>query len=142
MNKVTRTEQIKNEALRVCSVEDAKIFQKGAKWADKNPNWIEDSIPQPELDKETGFPRLYLCKCLSLDMTFGFRYTYRIGFVTSDRQWNIDKAGGMLRVCAYMNIHADESEEAMTKDIKKHEDKFVNSTLNTFKNDLKETVKK
>lgn len=142
MNKTTRTEQIKNEALRVCDIDNVKTFEKGAKWADKNPYWIEDSIPQPELNKVTGLPRLYLCKCLSLNMEFGWSYTYRIGFVTSDRKWNIDKAGGMLKVIAYMNIKADESQESLFNDIKKYEDIFVNSTINSFKKDLKEVKEK
>ena len=75
-------------------------------------------------------------------MEFGWSYTYRIGFVTSDRKWNIDKAGGMLKVIAYMNIKADESQESLFNDIKKYEDIFVNSTINSFKKDLKEAKEK
>lgn len=134
MNKENRTDRIKREASNVCNNDVSKYFEKGAKWADKNPYWILDSIPLPELNKETGLPRLYLCKCLQLRMEFGWSYTYRIGFVTSDRQWNIDKAGGMLKVVAYMNIRSNESQDVLLKDIKKYEDLFVNNTAKALVN--------
>ena len=45
-------------------------------------------------------------------------------------------------VIAYMNIKADESQESLFNDIKKYEDIFVNSTINSFKKDLKEAKEK
>lgn len=137
MNKENRADKIKKEALRVCSNDVSKYFEKGAKWADKNPYWIISSVPQPELDKETGLPKLYLCKCLSLNMNYGWSYTYRIGFVTSDRQWNIDKAGGMLKVVAYMNIKSNESQDVLLKDIKQYEDWFANNAAKSITNNTK-----
>ena len=133
MNKQSRSEIIKTAALQLCGAADTKTFIKGAKWADKNPAWIENSIPQPQLNPKNGLPKLYLCKILSLSMDYGYSYTYRIGFVTADNRWNIEKASNMMKVLAYMDICSNDTDEDLMKDIKANEDYFVSSTIESLK---------
>ena len=95
----------------------------------------------PSNDDTVKLPRLFLCKCLTLDSVFGYKYTYRIGFVTKDKQWNIDKMDGLIKVVAYQFIEADESDEQLMKDIKKYEHLFVDKVVDSLENLEKEKRK-
>lgn len=87
---------------------------------------------KPSNDDTVTLPRLFLCKCLTLDSVFGYKYTYRIGFVTKDNEWNIDKMNGLIKVVAYQFIEADESDEQLEKDIKKYENLFVDKVVDNL----------
>ena len=93
-------------------------FAMGVKWADYHPNWKEDMPKQSTY--ENGLPKLYLCQILTLDMTFGFRYSYRIGFINDKGQWNIDR-DTFIKVVRYMDIFNDND---IYKDIEKYKDFF------------------
>ena len=101
-------------------------------------NWLtgipEDPSVRPQyVNDSITLPKLFLCKCLTMDATFGYRYTYRIGFVTAEGKWNIDNMGGLIKVVAYQYIEADESEEQLLKDIADVEDYFVDKVTNELK---------
>ena len=115
MNKrKNRQEQIR-AAAKYTEAKDTTSFEGGAKWADYNPNW-QEGYPQREENKY-GLPRLYLCQILTLDMTFGYRYSYRVGFINEEGKWNIEREG-FIKVVRYMNIYADESDsQLIQKDI-------------------------
>jgi hypothetical protein len=115
MNKrKNRQEQIR-AAAKYTSAKNVESFEGGAKWADYNPNW-QEGYPQKEENKY-GLPKLYLCQILILDMTFGYRYSYRVGFINEEGKWNIEREG-FIKVVRYMNIYADESDsQLIQKDI-------------------------
>lgn len=120
MNKrKQRQEQIRNVAKELGK--DIESFESGAKWADYHPNWKE-GIPKPEMN-QYGLPKLYLCQILTLDMTFGYRYSYRIGFVSHNNVWNIENKL-LTHVTRYMEIFCDESDsQLLQKDIPTFEEK-------------------
>lgn len=110
-----RQEQIRAAAKYNAACKDSVSFEAGVKWADYNPDWKE-GYPQVEENKY-GLPKLYLCQILILDMTFGYRYSYRVGFINEEGKWNIEKEG-FIKVVRYMNIYADESDsQLIQKDI-------------------------
>jgi hypothetical protein len=120
MNKrKNRQEQIRNAA-EYTSAKNKESFEAGAKWADYHPNWKE-GIPKPSMN-QYGLPKLYLCQILTLDMTFGYRYSYRIGFVSHNNVWNIENT--LTHVTRYMEIFCDESDsQLIQKDIPMFEEK-------------------
>jgi len=110
-----RQEQIRAAAKYNAACKDPVSFEAGAKWADFNPNWKE-GYPQIEENKY-GLPKLYLCQILILDMTFGYRYSYRVGFINEFGKWNIEREG-FIKVVRYMDIYCDESDsQLIQKDI-------------------------
>lgn len=115
MNKrKQRQEDIRNTA-KYCKDDNVTSFESGAKWADYHPYWKE-GYPKIEENKY-GLPRLYLCQILTLDMTFGYRYSYRVGFITEEGKWNLEQYHN-VKVTRYMDIYCDESEsQLIQKDI-------------------------
>ena len=110
-----RQEQIRAAAKYNTACKDPVSFEAGAKWADYNPDWKE-GYPQIEENKY-GLPKLYLCQILILDMTFGYRYSYRVGFINEEGKWNIEREG-FIKVVRYMDIYCDESDsQLIQKDI-------------------------
>lgn len=95
-------------------------FAMGVKWADYHPNWKE-GIPQKS-ELENGLPTLYLCQILTLDMTFGYRYSYRVGFINKEGKWNVENT--LTKVTRYMDIHCNETDTQKINDIKKYEEYF------------------
>lgn len=91
-------------------------FAMGVKWADYHPNWKEDKPKYEELDN--GLPKLYFCQILTLDMTFGYRYSYRVGFINKEGDWNIERKGS-TKVIRYLEIYGPESKTNLLKDIEK-----------------------
>lgn len=77
--------------------------------------WLTEK-PKKKKNKY-GLPVLYLCQILTLDATFGYRYSYRVGFITSSNKWNLEESHG-LNVVRYRDIDCDESEEQLLQDIK------------------------
>ena len=128
MNKrKQRQEQIRNAA-EYTSAKNVESFEAGAKWADFNPYWKED-IPKKEKN-QYGLPKLYLCQILTLDMTFGYRYSYRVGFINSEGKWNIENT--LTHVTRYMEIFCDESDsQLIQKDIPMFEEKEKESEEET-----------
>ena len=54
-------------------------------------------------------------------MTFGYRYSYRVGFITEQGKWNLEQYQN-VKVTRYMNIYCDESEsQLIQKDIPNYE---------------------
>lgn len=99
-------------------VKDIQSFESGVKWADFNPNWLE-GIPKKE-ENQYGLPKLYLCQILTLDMTFGYRYSYRVGFITKDHKWNIENYN--TKVTRYLEIFCNETmDQLIQKDIPEFE---------------------
>lgn len=123
MNKrKNRQEQIR-AAAKYTSAKNVESFESGAKWADYNPNW-QEGYPQREENKY-GLPRLYLCQILILDMTFGYRYSYRVGFINENGKWNIERKN-FIKVVRYMEIYCDESDsQLIQKDIPNFELKDI-----------------
>lgn len=119
MNKrKQRQEDIRNAA-KYCKDDNVTSFESGAKWADYHPYWKE-GYPKIEENKY-GLPRLYLCQILTLDMTFGYRYSYRVGFITEEGKWNLEQYHN-VKVTRYMDIYCDESEsQLIQKDIPNYE---------------------
>ena len=116
MNKRKERQQQIRDAAKYKQVKDITSFETGAKWADYHPYW-QEGIPKPELN-QYGLPKLYLCQILTLDMTFGYRYSYRIGFVTLEGKprWNCENSN--TKVMRYMDIYCDESNsQLIQKDI-------------------------
>ena len=115
MNKrKNRQEQIR-AAAKYCKAENIQSFESGAKWADYHPDWKE-GIPVKK-ENEYGLPMLYLCQILILDMTFGYRYSYRVGFITEDNKWNLEQYHN-VKVTRYLEIYANETyEQLIQKDI-------------------------
>ena len=105
-----RQEQIRTAVKYIAACKDPVSFEAGAKWADFNPNWKE-GYPQVEENKY-GLPKLYLCQILILDMSFGYRYSYRVGFITEEGKWNIEREG-FIKVVRYMDIYCDESDSQL-----------------------------
>ena len=89
-------------------------FAMGVKWADYHPNWKKDKPKRSENDN--GLPKLYLCQIITLDMTFGWRYSYRIGFINDEGNWNINNSN--TKVVRYMDINCNETFEQLIEDIK------------------------
>lgn len=126
-----RQDQIREAAKYTKSCTNVPSFEAGAKWADYHPYWHED-MPKPSTNDKDGLPKLYLCQILTVYMTFGYRYSYRIGFVTPERKWNIEQYGKMTKVVRWMDIYGKESEQDLLQDIKKYEDEFVNEAASTI----------
>jgi hypothetical protein len=122
MNKrKNRQEQIR-DAAKYTSAKNIESFEGGAKWADYHPYW-QEGIPKPELN-QYGLPKLYLCQILTLDMTFGYRYSYRVGFVTLEDKprWNCENSN--TKVMRYLDIYCNESDsQLIQKDIPTFEGK-------------------
>ena len=119
MNKRKQRQECIRDAAKYCKADNVTSFESGAKWADYHPNWKE-GYPQIEKNKY-GLPRLYLCQILTLDMAFGYRYSYRVGFITENGQWNLEQYKN-VKVTRYMNIYCDESEsQLIQKDIPNYE---------------------
>ena len=114
---------------KALEVQDIQSFERGVKWADFNPDWKEDK-PAYETNKY-GLPKLYLVQGLSLDMTFGYRYTYRVAFIDKSGNWNVDYKGS-FKVMRYMDIYCNESDSQMIqKDIP-----FFNEDLENEENNI------
>ena len=119
MNKRKQRQECIRDAAKYCKADNATSFESGAKWADYHPDWKE-GYPQIEKNKY-GLPRLYLCQILTLDMAFGYRYSYRVGFITENGKWNLEQYQN-VKVTRYMNIYCDESEsQLIQKDIPNYE---------------------
>lgn len=89
-------------------------FYSGALWADNNPYWIDgNDLPSIEYTPE-GLPKLYLCQIMTLDATFGWRFSYRVGFINDDGKWNLETSP-LTRVTKYMHINCDESDDTKMK---------------------------
>lgn len=95
--------------------------------------WITGKPPVPMLNPNDGLPKLYLCKVLQMSKELKFSYTYRIGFVTADSQWNIDKAAPNMKVTAYMEIIANETQAALYRDVKLYEQQFIDAMMKDLK---------
>ena len=114
MNKRKKRQEIARSVGVSLGVKDIPSFESGIKWADFNPNWKED-IPKKE-ENQYGLPKLYLCQILTLDMTFGYRYSYRVGFINKEGKWNIENSN--TKVTRYLEIFCDESmDQLIQKDI-------------------------
>ena len=70
-------------------------------------------------------------------MTLGYRYSYRIGFITDQGKWNIEQFGKMTKVVRYMDIYGKDSESQLLADIKLYEDEFVNEATESIKKENK-----
>lgn len=112
MNK-ERLEQIRNVRKAMTKDGIEPNFEQGAKWADYNPYW-QRSMPEYE-ENQYGLPKLRLCQCLMCDMTFGYRYTYRVGFVTKDNKWNLEQIHGMT-VVRWMEIYGPETDSQLIQE--------------------------
>lgn len=89
-------------------------FYSGAVWADNNPYWIDgNNLPTTEYTPE-GLPKLYLCQIMTLDATFGWRFSYRVGFINDDGKWNLETSP-LTRVTKYKHINCDESNDTKMK---------------------------
>ena len=120
MNKRKKRQEIARSVGISLGVKDIPSFESGIKWADFNPNWKED-IPKKE-ENQYGLPKLYLCQILTLDMTFGYRYSYRVGFINKEGKWNIENSN--TKVTRYLEIFCDESmDQLIQKDIPNFENK-------------------
>lgn len=113
-----RQENIRTAA-KYTKAENTQSFESGAKWADYHPNW-QEGIPEPS-ENQYGLPKLYLCQILTLDMTFGYRYSYRVGFVTDSKKWNLEQYNN-VKVTRYLEIYCDETDsQLIQKDIPNYE---------------------
>ena len=114
MNKRKKRQEIARSVGVSLGVKDIPSFESGIKWADFNPDWKED-IPKQE-ENQYGLPKLYLCQILTLDMTFGYRYSYRVGFINKEGKWNIENSN--TKVTRYLDIYCLESmDQLIQKDI-------------------------
>jgi len=110
LNRYERARKIGKEVVG----SECTSFGMGVKWADFHPNWKED---KPEAsENENGLPKLYLCQILTCDMTFGYRYSYRIGFINDEGNWSIERDN--CHVVRYLEIFCNESKEQLLNDIK------------------------
>ena len=110
-----RQDIVRNVAKENGACKDIPSFEAGVKWADYHPDWKEDTPKRKKL--ENGLPKLYFCQILTLDMTFGYRYSYRVGFINNEGKWNIENP--MTKVMRYMDIYCNESETQLLTDIQK-----------------------
>ena len=133
-----RQDEIREAAKYTKACTNVPSFEAGAKWADYHPYWRED-LPKEQKDKD-DLPKLYLCQILTVDMTFGYRYSYRIGFITDQGKWNIEQFGKMTKVVRYMDIYGKDSESQLLADIKLYEDEFVNEATESIKKENKKVV--
>lgn len=77
-------------------------------WKENKPKYEENKY---------GLPKLRLCQILNLDMTFGYRYSYRVGFITKEGEWNLEAYHDDV-VLRWTDIECDESSEQLVeKDI-------------------------
>ena len=114
MNKRQIRQCVARSVAKSIGVEHIPSFESGIKWADFNPDWKED-IPKQE-ENQYGLPKLYLCQILTLDMTFGYRYSYRVGFINKEGKWNIENSN--TKVTRYLDIYCLESmDQLIQKDI-------------------------
>lgn len=114
MKKRKERQEMCRVAAKAIGVEHIPSFESGVKWADFNPNWRED-IPKKE-ENQYGLPKLYLCQILTLDMTFGYRYSYRVGFINKEGKWNIENT--LTHVTRYLEIFCNETmDQLVQKDI-------------------------
>lgn len=134
-----RQDHIREAAKYTKNVQNVVSFEAGAKWADYHPYWRED-MPKPSTNDKDGLPKLYLCQILTVDMTFGYRYSYRIGFVTPECKWNIEQYGKMTKVVRWMNIYGNESESILLQDIEKYEDEFVKEATESIAKENQKTA--
>ena len=119
MNKRKQRQVQIRTAAKNSNIQDITSFELGAKWADYNPNWLEGK-PRKE-ENQYGLPKLYLCQILTLDMTFGYRYSYRVGFINKEGNWNIENT--LTHVMRYLEIYCDESmNQLIQNDIPKFEE--------------------
>ena len=82
-------------------------------------NWIEakDKTPKREKRKSDGLPKLYLCQIMTCDMTFGWRFSYRVACINDKGKWNVENPP-YTYVTKWMPIDCDESMETMLEYIK------------------------
>ena len=115
MNKRKQRQEDVRNAAKYCKADNIPSFESGAKWADYHPDWKEGVPTQKE--NQYGLPLLYLCQILTLDMTFGYRYSYRVGFITEQGKWNLEQYQN-VKVTRYLEIYANETtEQLIQKDI-------------------------
>jgi hypothetical protein len=120
MNKRKKRQEDIRAAAKYTSAKNIESFELGAKWADYNPNW-QEGYPKKETN-QYGLPKLYLCQILTLDMTFGYRYSYRVGFINAAGNWNVENT--LTKVTRYLDIYCDESDsQLIQKDIPSFEEK-------------------
>ena len=118
MKKRKERQEMCRSVAKAIGIEHIPSFESGVKWADFNPNWRED-IPKKE-ENQYGLPKLYLCQILTLDMTFGYRYSYRVGFINKEGKWNIENSN--TKVTRYLEIFCNESmDQLVQKDIPEFE---------------------
>lgn len=137
-NRKNRQDEIRKASKYTKSIQNVASFESGAKWADYHPYWRED-LPKPTKDKD-GLPKLYLCQILMVDMTYGYRHSYRIGFITPEGKWNIEQYGKLTKVVRWMDIHGLDSESNLLADIQKYEDELVDEATRAIKKETKKTI--
>ena len=81
-------------------------------------NQWKTTIPK-QSENQYGLPKLYLCQILALDVTYGYRYTYNIGFITKENKWNLDGKSEFINVVRYMDIDCSETTNQLLKDIER-----------------------
>lgn len=81
-------------------------------------NKQKTNIPK-QSENQYGLPKLYLCQILALDATFGYRYTYNVGFITNENKWNLDGKSEFINVVRYMDIDCCETDNQLLKDIER-----------------------
>lgn len=118
MKKRKERQETCRSVAKAIGVEHIPSFESGVKWADYHPNW-QEGIPERE-ENQYGLPKLYLCQILILDMTFGYRYSYRVGFVNKEKKWSVENSN--TKVTRYLEIFCDESiEQLANQDIPEFE---------------------
>jgi hypothetical protein len=132
MNNQKRRQELCRSIAKTINAESIDSFELGVRWADFNPDWRED-IPKYEVNIY-GLPKLYLCQILTLDPTFDYRYSYRVGFITKEGNWNINNPN--TKVMRYLEIFCEES---MNKLVLKDIPKFKNETNEDEKEDEETT---
>lgn len=100
-------------------------------------DWIEaTNTPKAKFDKD-GMPKFYLCQIMIFDMSTGFKYSYRIGFITKEGYWNIEVANKFHKVTRYIPCECDKSD--LDSDFKKYGKYFENALDSVIDN--KKSVK-
>lgn len=116
---------------------DKDSYVQGARWADYHPWWREDK-PKYEENEYDDLPKLRLCQVMILDMTYGWRYSYRVGFITRDGQWNIEaNSNNHIHVVRWMEIFGNETIEQKIEDIDKLNKKIVDDQLDDIRKENK-----
>ena len=127
MKKNERDSLAKSVGTELVGAANSTFFAMGAKWSEYHPNWKEDMPKRSE--NENGLPKLYLCQILTLDMTFGYRYSYRVGFITKE---------GFERIVDTSYFPARNIDDVITHELdghKRHWDmvkKFYNDNLDRY----------